>query len=344
VSYQREFERRLRVGIVGLGGHAYRNLLPVMHFLPVELVSFCDIDLDLAKRTASEYGVPSCYVDAGEMYASEELDAVFMAVSPQLHPELVCQALEANLHVWTEKPPAARSSEVEAMIASRGDRVAVVGYKKAFAPATRKVLDLLSDEENGPLEGITAEYRMHLDEDAREKLQGRKTMNWLANGCHPLSLMVAVGGDVDAVTMHLSKNRSGVCVLEFNSGAIGTLNLVSANWSYERYAFWGKKYITVDNGLTVSLWRGVPLAYGRTTDFAPAGTDTGTVVWEPQNAYATLENQALFTQGFYNEMRYFCDCVLENRSAEEGTLEFAHTIMKIYEAGIMSEGARIQLT
>ena len=75
-----------------------------------------------------------------------------------------------------------------------------------------------------------------------------------------------------------------------------------------------------------------------------SGTDTGTVVWEPQNAYATLENQALFTQGFYNEMRYFCECVLENRPAEEGTLEFAHTIMKIYEAGIMSEGARIQLT
>ena len=71
MSYQREFERRLLVGIVCLGGHTYRNLLPAMHFLPVELVSFCDVDLDLAKRTASEYGVPSCYANAGEMYANE---------------------------------------------------------------------------------------------------------------------------------------------------------------------------------------------------------------------------------------------------------------------------------
>ena len=343
MSYQREYEERLRVGVVGIGGHAYRNLLPAMHFLPVRPVAFCDIDLARAERTAREYAVPACYADAGSMYANEELDAVFIAVSPQLHPELVGQALEAGVNVWTEKPPAARASEVEALIASRGDRIAVVGYKKAFAPATRKVQELLADEAIGPLEGLSADYHMRLEDDAETLMRERKASNWLYNGCHPLSLMVAVGGEVSAVTMHLSPNRSGVCVLEFASGAVGTLNFVSARYRSERYAFWGKQYITVENGLRVALWRGTPSSYGTTTDFAPAGTDTGTVVWEPQNAYATLENKALFTQGFYNEMRYFCDRVLEGRPAEEGTLEFALTIMRIYEAAVLSEGERIAI-
>jgi hypothetical protein len=30
MSYQREFERRLNVGVVGIGSHAYRNVLPAI--------------------------------------------------------------------------------------------------------------------------------------------------------------------------------------------------------------------------------------------------------------------------------------------------------------------------
>ena len=31
MSYQREFERVLRVGVVGLGSHSYRNIMPALH-------------------------------------------------------------------------------------------------------------------------------------------------------------------------------------------------------------------------------------------------------------------------------------------------------------------------
>ena len=42
MSYQREFEKRLRVALVGIGSHAYRNILPVFHFLPVHLMAVCN--------------------------------------------------------------------------------------------------------------------------------------------------------------------------------------------------------------------------------------------------------------------------------------------------------------
>ena len=113
MSYQREFDKRLNVGVVGLGSHAYRNILPAMHYLPVRLKAFCDINLDLARQTGEEYGVEACFKNAGEMYQSEELDAVFVVVSPEMHPELVCEALEVGLHVWMEKPPAVLASEVD---------------------------------------------------------------------------------------------------------------------------------------------------------------------------------------------------------------------------------------
>ncbi len=41
MSYQRDYKKRLRVGMVGIGSHTYRNLLPTMNFLPVQLEAIC---------------------------------------------------------------------------------------------------------------------------------------------------------------------------------------------------------------------------------------------------------------------------------------------------------------
>ena len=47
MSYQREFERKVRIGVVGLGSHSYRNLLPTLTFLPVEVAAFCDVNEEI---------------------------------------------------------------------------------------------------------------------------------------------------------------------------------------------------------------------------------------------------------------------------------------------------------
>ncbi|MCX7309593.1 MAG: hypothetical protein NTZ72_17285, partial [Afipia sp.] len=70
MSYQRDFETKLRVGVVGVGSHAYRNLLPTMNYLPVSLQAICDINSVLAEKTASQYGIKGCYNSAAEMYRS----------------------------------------------------------------------------------------------------------------------------------------------------------------------------------------------------------------------------------------------------------------------------------
>ena len=344
MSYQREFERRLNVAVVGVGAHGYRNILPALHYLPVRLKALCDRDLELARRTADEYRVQACYSNAAEMYRNEELDAVFLSVSPRQHPELVCEALDAGLHVWVEKPVALRAAEVETMLAHRGDRVVVVGLKKAFLPATRKVIEIMGGEEGGPLQGMAAEYRQRLPEHGAAILADTRLPNSFAQVCHPLALMLAVGGEVAAVTMHPTSWRQGSCVLEFANGAVGALSLIAGPTPpLEHYSFWGKWHVTIDNGSRVTVRRGIPFTYARTTSFVPEGLDSGAVVWEPQNTLATLENKALFTQGFYPEMRYFCDCVLAARPAQRGSLEFTLNLMRVYEAALRSEGSRVEV-
>lgn len=346
MSYQRQFSQRLRVALVGAGSHAYRNLLPAMNFLPVNLVAVCDVNETTARVTARQYGAKA-YTSVSDMYEQEKLDAVFLSVSPQLHPTLTCDAFDAGLHVWSEKPPAMRASDVEEMIQHRGDRICVVGFKKAFMPATDKALELFSDPQTGPIRTILAEYPMSIPEDGEKVLRERIFTNWLGNGCHPLSFLLAVGGPVTAISTHRGAHGGGVCILEFASGAIGTLHLSeggNGTQPLERYTIFGNScHLVIDNSSRVTFQRGIPFRYGETTSYAPPGLDSGAVIWEPQNMLATLENMALFTQGIYAEMRYFCDHVLSGQPANRGSLEFTLDIMRIYEAALLSSGERVEV-
>jgi predicted dehydrogenase len=274
------------------------------------------------------------------MYRDADLEAVFLSVSPQLHPELAIAAFEAGLHVWMEKPPAMRARDVAQMMARCGELVAVVGFKKAFMPATRKVIELLNREGNGLLRSMLGVYPLSIPDNGAEILDKGQHVNWLANGCHPLSLMIAVGGDVSKVSVHRGAHGGGACVLQFGSGVVGNLHLADGapgSQPVELYQFFGPGFhIRIDNGSRVTYQRGIPFDYAHTANYAPQGLDSGAVVWEPQNGLATLENKALFTQGIVPEMRYFCDCVIEGRTPEVGSLAFAHEVMEVYEAALLA--------
>ncbi len=347
MSYQRDFENRLNVAVVGVGSHGYRNVLPTMTFLPVRLKAFCDVNIDRAKITAEQYGVPRCYTDMTEMFRNEDLDAIFLCVPPRLHPELTCQALDAGHHVWLEKPPGMLAREVEEMIQHRKDRVAVVGFKKAFMPATQKIIEIFDSEDYGPLRTLLGIYPMTIPRDGERILREGEHTNWLQNGVHPLSLLLSVGGKVSAVTVHRGERGGGVCVLHFANGALGNFHLADGarhGQPSELYQFFGDGcHAEIRNGTQVILQRGMQLNYSGSTSFVAEGFDSGAIVWEPQNSLGTLENKGLFVQGFYQEMRYFCDCILEGKPAVKGSLEFALEVMKVYEAGLRSDGDTVPI-
>ena len=343
MSYQREYTQKVRVGIVGIGSHCYRNILPATTFLPVEVVALCDRNESLLSSTAAQYGVAHCFTETQAMYHTMDMDAVWLCVSPFAHPDLACEALGAGLHVWMEKPPAAHARDVQHIMDNKGDRVVVVGFKKAFQPAVLKVEELVRAPEAGVLKTILGEYKMHIPENGQAILDGNKMNNWLGNGCHPLSVMMQIGGSVGAVTVIRAGHGGGACLLEFTNGALGNLHLADGmRGSGERYAFFCENaHVVIEDGRRVIWHRGIPFQYAKTTNYAPPGNDSGSVVWEPQNNLATLENKALFTQGIWGELMHFCDCVLEGKQPERGTLEFAHEVMQVYEAALISDGKRM---
>ncbi len=343
MSYQREFARRINVGIIGAGSHGYRNILPVMNYLPVRITAICDPHAELGALTAQQYGC-QYYANTRAMYEHADIEAVFICVSPKLHPQLVIEALDTGKHVWVEKPIATRAAEVAEMIAHRKNQVVVVGLKKAFMPATAKTIEIVNSPQYGNLRSLLAVYHMTMPANGQEILDTKDTPNWLRNGVHPLAFLMAVGGKVATVTTIANATGHGLVALQFANGVIGNLHMASGPQpNLESYGAYGDNWQLEIADTRITLQRGIPFDYRRTTNYAPAGDEGGAIVWEASNCLATLENKALFTQGFYQETKYFCDCVLKGETPVQGTLEFAQEMMQVYEAGLLSGGKPIAI-
>lgn len=343
MNYQREYPRRIRIGIVGIGSHTYRNLLPALNYLPVELKAVCNFsNEEQGKITAAQYGC-NYYKGTQSMYDAEQMDAVFLCASPKVHAALAIEAMERGLHVFVEKPPAMNSKELEEVLKHRKDCVYVVGYKKAFMPATDKAIELAASEQYGHVKSIVASYPVNLPVDPVRSLERGEFNDWLADSCHPISFMLAVGGKVKTVQSIQSPLGNSVCIFAYESGALGILHgATGPAVPVENYGVYGDNWdLQIRNTDTVILNRGIPFDYGRNESFVTQGEDYGSVVWQPQNCKATLENKALFIQGMYAEMKYFCDCVLEGRPAQRGTLEFAIQVTKVIEAAMCSLGKTV---
>ena len=343
MSYQREYTKFLRVAVVGTGSHTYRNLLPTLNYLPVRLVALCARTNATVETTAKQYGC-AAYTSTKEMYEKEKPDAVFICVSPELHPALVAEALKYGVHVWVEKPVAVRAAQVEELIRLRGEKTVVVGLKKAFAPAAVKAREIANSAKYGGVSSILAVYPMTIPIDGERQLAENETPNWLRNGVHPLAFMQSIGGEVKSVTALIGESGYGCVSLQFKSGVMGTLHLASnIQPSAERYSVFGETWQMDINGARIELRRQGEFAYNTSTTYAPVGDDSGTIVWDLPNCLATLENKSEFVQGFFNEMYHFCDCVLSGKTPEQGSLEQALEIMKVYEAALISLGQPIEI-
>ncbi|MGH2370329.1 MAG: Gfo/Idh/MocA family protein, partial [Chloroflexota bacterium] len=119
VIFAHEAKERLRVACLGTSGHAFRNYLPVLPFLPVELVAQWDPDLDRARAFARQFGAgEAAYDDVGRLLSERQPQAVWIATDElqsdgrSIQPRLVAQCLDAGCHVFCDKPVASTSDEV----------------------------------------------------------------------------------------------------------------------------------------------------------------------------------------------------------------------------------------
>ncbi|MDQ3854854.1 MAG: Gfo/Idh/MocA family oxidoreductase, partial [Chloroflexota bacterium] len=108
---------KVRVGVIGLGEVAQIIHLPILRALGdrYEIGAVCDISPALLNTVGDEYSVRSRYLDAAELCAQSDLDAVFVLNSDEYHSECAIAAARNGKHVLVEKPMCLTMSEAKAI-------------------------------------------------------------------------------------------------------------------------------------------------------------------------------------------------------------------------------------
>lgn len=109
--------KKVKLGVIGLGGMGSSHLTTIKECDDINLVAICDILKDVADEQAKKYDVKA-YYDADEMMNSGDIDAVLIATPHYAHTPLAKAAFKAGLHVLSEKPIAVHKADAEEMIAA----------------------------------------------------------------------------------------------------------------------------------------------------------------------------------------------------------------------------------
>jgi predicted dehydrogenase len=144
--------RRLRVGLVGLGGVAEIHLQAYKGVEEVEVVAGAERREDRLSRMAAQWGIKG-YVDFEEMLEKEKLDIVCVLTPARSHREVTEKAAEFGVHVLCEKPLAVTLEDAAAMVEGCKKQGVKLCYGSSyrFLPACRKAKEMIAEGRLGDI-------------------------------------------------------------------------------------------------------------------------------------------------------------------------------------------------
>ncbi len=151
-------ERRLRIGIAGLG-RAFSIMLPALASEKLEIVAGADPRPEARARFAADFK-GRAYVTVEDMCADPAVEAVYVSTPHGVHRANVEAAAAHKRHVLVEKPMALTLDDCRAMIeATRAAGVVmVVGHSHSFDLPVRRAREIIASGAVGELRMITSSY------------------------------------------------------------------------------------------------------------------------------------------------------------------------------------------
>jgi predicted dehydrogenase len=215
----------VRVAQIGLGAWG-QNLVRNVDVL-ADLVWICDASEERREQFARRFPNSLATDTYDEVLADPEVEAVVLATPVPTHYELAKQALDAGKHVFVEKPPAMRATEMEELVALSEARglTLMPGHLLLYHPGVRKLKELVDTGDLGEVLCIYGNRqnlgRVRKDENALWSL-----------GVHDISVILhLVDEEPSEVWAHgnafLNPGVEDVvfCFMRFPSGKIAHLHL-----------------------------------------------------------------------------------------------------------------------
>lgn len=139
MTYQQD--EKIKVAVIGLGSMARAGELPALALRDdVDIVGVCDIESHKMDEISSQYKVKEKYQELDELIEKSKPDVAFVITPKDTHAEIVTRLLEADIHVFCEKPMATSLEDARSMteLAMKRDRLLMIGFNRRYAPVYQK--------------------------------------------------------------------------------------------------------------------------------------------------------------------------------------------------------------
>ncbi len=138
--------KKIRYAIVGLGDIAQEDMMPgIEHTGNSEMTALVTSDPTKAKELADKYSLQSTfsYEQFPEALASGTFDAIYLATPNWRHAEFILPALQAGIHVLSEKPMEVSTAKCQEILTAEKASTAklMIAYRLHFEPATLDTIE-----------------------------------------------------------------------------------------------------------------------------------------------------------------------------------------------------------
>ncbi|MBO4220529.1 MAG: Gfo/Idh/MocA family oxidoreductase [Clostridia bacterium] len=150
---------KLKLGVVGCGGIlTWAHLPAYLNIDEVEIVAFCDIIIERAKKKAELYAkeknlsyTPAVFEDYHDLLAVPGLDAIDICTPNYYHSIIAVDALNSGINVLCEKPDAVSVIEAEKMkaAAEKSGKTLMVIRNNRFRPVSTYLKNYIEEGKLG---------------------------------------------------------------------------------------------------------------------------------------------------------------------------------------------------
>ncbi len=249
---------KIKWGVIGCGGIAYRRTIPGMMLSEnSELVAVMDTNFEAAQKVKDEFGVKYAFATVEEVLALDEIDAVYIATPVFCHKAQAMAAADAKKHILLEKPmgfSVAESQEIADYCAAKGVKLGV-GLMMRFSAYHQKMKALISEGVLGDIVSMRAQFTCWYPDIAgswrqdKTKSGGGALMDM---GIHSIDLLQYISGCkaksltcfAQTQTFHYNVDDSAALLMKMDNGATA---FVDANFNIPddaakcRLEFYGTK-------------------------------------------------------------------------------------------------------
>jgi len=227
----------IRFAIIGCGRIGQRHAEHIHN--KGKLIAVCDVLKERADELAEKYGSKAYYSVKDLLEKEKEVQVIAICTPNGLHAEHAIEALNAGYHVLCEKPMALTSYDCGEMIkaAERANKRLFAIKQNRFNPPVEAVKRIIDEGKLGKIFSIQLSCFWNRNPDYyHNSWKGTLKMDGgtlFTQFSHFIDLLYWIVGDVKNVQAMMAnyahKNiiefeDTGVVILEFQSGTIGTIN------------------------------------------------------------------------------------------------------------------------